>query len=287
MPVYLLFFFITIGIIGFSSSKFLNTVFYGENKIAVLKKKDVNQDIRLNVLLDKAFIKGREALCLWKLSKDRRIEVDKISKRIDFLEKYLSTKAVFRPKVIAPVSILVIAIPAIFASALVTLGAQFGSLHVVLLVVYVLLILIAMTFLFIVQPKIVEESYDKMYYLLEVHDENAKDNMVMFGDEKDFSLFRKDYGTKELYLDLCELVYEKKDPNTILTLNALYDLSNSNCSKEKFKESQAKLAEVLFKQIKKLHGEKEESTKEHFARGDYIADTIVETALSLDKDLNS
>lgn len=94
MPVYLLFFFITIGIIGFSSS-ILNTVFYGENKIAVLKKKDVNQDIRLNVLLDKAFIKGRESLCLWKLSKDRRIEVDKLSKRIDFLEKYLSTKAVF------------------------------------------------------------------------------------------------------------------------------------------------------------------------------------------------
>lgn len=287
MPVYLLFFFITIGIIGFSSSRFLNTVFYGENKIAVLKKKDVNQDIRLNVLLDKAFIKGREALCLWKLSKDRRIEVDKLSKRIDFLEKYLSTKAVFKPKVIVPVSILVIAIPAIFASVLVTLGAQFSSLHVVLLVVYVLLILIAMTFLFVVQPKIVEENYDKMYYLLEVHDENAKDNMVMFGSEKGFSLFRKDYGTKELYLDLCELVYEKKDPNTILTLNALYDLSNSNCSKEKFKESQAKLAEVLFKQIKKLHGEKEESTKEHFARGDYIADTIVETTLSLDKDLNS
>lgn len=286
MPVYLLFFFITIGIIGFSSS-ILNTVFYGENKIAVLKKKDVNQDIRLNVLLDKAFIKGRESLCLWKLSKDRRIEVDELSKRIDFLEKYLSTKAVFRPKVIVPVSILAIAVPVAFASVLATLGAQFGSLHVVLLVVYVLLILIAMTFLFVVQPKIVEESYDKMYYLLEVHDENAKDNMVMFGSEKDFSLFRKDYGTKELYLDLCELVYEKKDPNTILTLNALYDLSNSNCSKEKFKESQAKLAEVLFKQIKKLHGEKEESTKEHFARGDYIADTIVETTLSLDKDLNS
>ena len=61
MPVYLLFFFITIGIIGFSSSRFLNTVFYGENKIALLKKKDVNQDIRLKVLLDKALIKGREA----------------------------------------------------------------------------------------------------------------------------------------------------------------------------------------------------------------------------------
>lgn len=287
MPVYLLFFFIFVGILGFSSSRYLNTVVFGEKEIAELKKKDVNQDIRLNIFIDKAFIKGRGALCLWKLSKDRRIEVDKLSKRIDFLEKYLSTKAIFRPKVIVPLSVLVIAVPVIFASVLATLGAQFGSLHVILLVIYIVLILIAMTFLFIVQPKIVEESYDKMYYLLEVHDENAKDNMVMFGDEKDFSLFRKDYGTKELYLDLCELVYEKKDPNTILTLNALYDLSNSNCSKEKFKESQAKLAEVLFKQIKKLHGEKEESTKEHFARGDYIADTIVETALSLDKDLNS
>lgn len=287
MPVYLLFFFITIGIIGFSSSRYLNTVFCGENKIAVLKKKDVNQDIRLNILLDNAFIKGRGALCLWKLSKDRREKVDKLSKRIDFLEKYLSTKAVFRPKVMVPVSILVIAVPVTFASVLATLGTQFSSLHLILLVVYVLFILSAMMFLFIGQPKIVEESYDKMYYLLEEHDKDAKENMVMFGDEKDFSLFRKVYSTKELYQDLCELVYEKKDPNTILTLNALHDLSNSNCSKEKFKESQAKLAEVLFKQINKLHGEKEESTKEHFARGDYVADTIVETTLSLNKDLNS
>lgn len=287
MPIYLLLFFFFIGFLGFSSSRCLNSVFLGEKKIAVLKNKDVNQDIRISVLMDRAFIKGREALCLWKLPKDRREEIDKLSKRIDFLEKYLSTKAIFRPKVIVPVSILAIAVPVIFASVLVTLGAQFVSLHLVLLVIYILLILSAMTFLFIGQPKIVEESYNKMYYLLEEHDKNAKDNMVMFGSEKDFSLFRKDYGTKELYQDLCELVYEKKDPNTILTLNALYDLSNSNCSKEKFKESQAKLAEVLFKQIKKLHGEKEESTKEHFARGDYIADTIVETTLSLDKDLNS
>lgn len=287
MPVYLLFFFIFVGILGFSSSRYLNTVVFGEKEIAELKKKDVNQDIRLNIFIDKAFIKGRGALCLWKLSKDRRIEVDKLSKRIDFLEKYLSTKAIFRPKVIVPLSVLVIAVPVIFASVLATLGAQFGSLHVILLVIYIVPILGAMAFLFIAQPKIVEESYKKMYYLLEEHDKNAKENMVMFGDEKDFSLFRKVYGAKELYLDLCELVYEKKDPNTILTLNALYDLSNSNCSKEKFKESQAKLAEVLFKQINKLHGEKEESTKEYFARGDYIADTIVETTLSLNKDLNS
>lgn len=287
MPVYLLFFFIFVGILGFSSSRYLNTVVFGEKEIAELKKKDVNQDIRLNIFIDKAFIKGRGALCLWKLSKDRRIEVDKLSKRIDFLEKYLSTKAIFRPKVIVPLSVLVIAVPVIFASVLATLGAQFGSLHVILLVIYIVPILGAMAFLFIAQPKIVEESYKKMYYLLEEHDKNAKENMVMFGDEKDFSLFRKVYGAKELYQDLCELVYEKKDPNTILTLNALYDLSNSNCSKEKFKESQAKLAEVLFKQINKLHGEKEESTKEYFARGDYVADTIVETALSLDKDLNS
>ena len=85
------------------------------------------------------------------------------------------------------------------------------------------------------------------------------------------------YTDEELFEDLVHLLYNEKDTEVILALNALFDLESINCSQEKLDDAYDDIYDVIASKIDELRKKKAVQENIISSSNDIVIDSIMET----------
>lgn len=92
------------------------------------------------------------------------------------------------------------------------------------------------------------------------------------------------YTDEELFEDLVDLLYNEKDTEVILALNALFDLGSINCSQEKLDDAYDDIYDVITSRIDELRKKKAVQKNVISSSNDIVLDSIMETLRASRKD---
>lgn len=85
------------------------------------------------------------------------------------------------------------------------------------------------------------------------------------------------YTDEELFEDLVDLLYNEKDTEVILALNALFDLESITCSQEKLDDAYDDIYDVIASRIDELRKKKAVQKNVISSSNDIVVDSIMET----------
>lgn len=85
------------------------------------------------------------------------------------------------------------------------------------------------------------------------------------------------YTDEELFEDLVDLLYNEKDTEVILALNALFNLESINCSQEKLDDAYDDIQDVIASRIDELRKKKAVQKNIISSSNDIVVDSIMET----------